>query len=430
MMKTLYRASILCCVLCVHTGLYSQTEQQLKRMELGKNASRPDELVSMKADVSYAEAVKSLGELSKKLTGKIIVDSGPMKNSEKAIGINVEAMYWRDALELILRSNQLWYNEYPEYFELVSIQDVGKTQAGLPAQQQQQQLAAPGSGQMPMTALAKVDSGDVYAKMPEVTISSIFLELNTTKINESGVSFSIFRGRDLNLGVEFNGADKVSTPILSLTAAPTGNKVAVDITSAIKVFETEQFGEVIARPQVTVRAGSAGRVQIGQDFSVKQRDFAGNVTDVFIHSGVILETRPIVYKVGELQFIDLAIHVEKSTASPGAVSTIVAKSTANSRLSLLDGEESYIGGLYQNDESTIREGVPVLKDLPWWVFGLRYLFGYDNKTVTRKELVVIIKADIVPLLEERAKTKQANRDVQQEKLKEMRQDLNKRMKKN
>jgi len=42
-----------------------------------------------------------------------------------------------------------------------------------------------------------------------------------------------------------------------------------------------------------------------------------------------------------------------------------------------------------------------LKDLPWWIFGLRYLFGYDSKQVIKRELVVLIKAEILPSLEER-----------------------------
>jgi type II secretory pathway component GspD/PulD (secretin) len=50
---------------------------------------------------------------------------------------------------------------------------------------------------------------------------------------------------------------------------------------------------------------------------------------------------------------------------------------------------------------TQRTGVPFLKDLPWYVFGLRYLFGYDKDQDTKKELVILMKADLVPTLQER-----------------------------
>jgi type IV pilus assembly protein PilQ len=39
--------------------------------------------------------------------------------------------------------------------------------------------------------------------------------------------------------------------------------------------------------------------------------------------------------------------------------------------------------------------VPVLKDLPWWVFGIRYLTGYDSKEKKERELIISIQAEIV-----------------------------------
>jgi general secretion pathway protein D len=73
---------------------------------------------------------------------------------------------------------------------------------------------------------------------------------------------------------------------------------------------------------------------------------------------------------------------------------------------LLNGEQTVIGGLFVNDETTVRNGIPILKDLPWWVFGLRYLFGSDSKEIAKKELVILIKADLVPTLKERLATPQ------------------------
>ncbi len=35
-------------------------------------------------------------------------------------------------------------------------------------------------------------------------------------------------------------------------------------------------------------------------------------------------------------------------------------------------------------EPTERVGIPFLKDLPWWVFGIRYLTGSDKAVTTKK----------------------------------------------
>jgi len=42
-----------------------------------------------------------------------------------------------------------------------------------------------------------------------------------------------------------------------------------------------------------------------------------------------------------------------------------------------------------------------LKDLPWWVFGLKYLFGYETEIYTEREMIVILKAEIINQAEER-----------------------------
>ena len=54
-----------------------------------------------------------------------------------------------------------------------------------------------------------------------------------------------------------------------------------------------------------------------------------------------------------------------------------------------------------NQEAIVRKGIPFLKDLPWWFLGLRYIFGYDQETVSQKEIILLIKADILPSLKER-----------------------------
>jgi type IV pilus assembly protein PilQ len=100
-------------------------------------------------------------------------------------------------------------------------------------------------------------------------------------------------------------------------------------------------------------------------------------------------------------FIHVRVDVERSSVTPGAVSTIINKTQAQTNLLLLDGEETLIGGLYNNESNTVRTGVPFLKDLPWYVLGLRYLFGYDKDEVTKKELVILLKAELVPTLQER-----------------------------
>lgn len=100
-------------------------------------------------------------------------------------------------------------------------------------------------------------------------------------------------------------------------------------------------------------------------------------------------------------FIYMTVDAERSTASPGAVSTIVNKQEATTEVLLLSGESTVIAGLYETEENEVRRGIPFLKDLPGWFFGLRYLFGYNSTEHSVQELVIVLQASLVPTLQER-----------------------------
>jgi type IV pilus assembly protein PilQ len=181
-----------------------------------------------------------------------------------------------------------------------------------------------------------------------------------------------------------------------------------------KFFETEQLGEIIASPNVSVRDRQKGRIQVGSDFSIKQRDFAGNIIENFFSTGSIIEVTPYVYKEDGLDYILLNIKVERSSFIPDAVTTEIRKTTASTQALMLNGEETVIGGLYINDETKVRRGIPFLKDLPWWVFGIRYLTGSDETIINKKELVILIKTELVPTLKERISGTQSTTPIKDE----------------
>lgn len=433
-MNVIRALALLFCAGLLAVSTVAQTESQLRRAAQGKSGAAADEVVSIRSDVPYAEAIKSLGELWKVKGGKIVLDRSAMKGSDKTIGVNIEAMYWKDAFELILRSNKLWYNQFEEHVEIVAIEEAGR-----PAQADTKAVTeakvAPVTGPTPTqvqpsdvgvtpSAPLVVDSSEYYFKDREITISSVFFEVDRTKLAQTGVGFSIFRGKGLNLGIEFSGADRITTPILSANLNPRDKRLAVDIDAALRVFESEQLGEVIARPRITVRNGSTSRLQSGQNFSVQIKDFSNNVITQFYETGTILTVTPKVYKFEDKEFVLLTYKIERSTLLPSTATILINKTEATGTLMLLDGEEAYVGGLYSTDETVSREGVPLLKDLPWWVFGLRYLFGFDATNYKKKELVVLMRAEMVPTLEDRLGQKP--KDVLQGTIKEMNEDLRKR----
>jgi general secretion pathway protein D len=406
-------------LLSVSASAQVRDEMLLKRAERGKVGIDPQEIVSFKSDVDVAQALASLSEMAVKFTRKPIAFD-PKYFEGKKIGVDIVEMPWRTALETILRANGLWYQEQEAYFALVSPQGVVQPVTTAPTVTQPT-VTQPGI-QQPFTGFAPIDSAAMIAKEREVTISAIFLEINTSALRESGISFSIFRSSstDWNLGVQFQGEGRVSSDIFGITTNTSTGQLDVDIESALKIFESNSLGEILARPQVTVRSGKKGRVQVGEDFSVKQRTISGDITETFVSTGTILEVTPTIFQHDGMDFIDITLAVERSSLVDIATSRI-NKTKAESKLLLLNGEENYVGGLFLNEEQVVREGIPVLKDLPWWVLGLRYIFGYDRNLVTKKELIVLLRAELVPTLQNRVTQKA--KDVIDERLKQGRKEM-------
>jgi type IV pilus assembly protein PilQ len=244
----------------------------------------------------------------------------------------------------------------------------------------------------------------------EIKISAVFFEVNLTRLEEVGLNWSLMKStQDYTASVEFKGADNVSNSIFKTEVTP---KVSfANINFVAKLFSDYKLGEILSGPTLIVRSGEKGRIQVGQDFSIRERDFAGNLIDKFYSAGTIVNVNPQVIIEQGVPFIHIDVNVERSSVTPGQVSTIINKTQAQTNLLLLDGEETVIGGLYNNETQTIRSGVPFLKDLPWYVFGLRYLFGYESESVSKKELVILMKAELVPTLQERITQRTKGEDL-------------------
>jgi len=220
------------------------------------------------------------------------------------------------------------------------------------------------------------------------------------------------------------GPDVPAASVLEIAGETTPGRFVADLTGAIRIFEQTGVGHVLAEPTVTVQSGSQGRVQLGEDFSVKQRTISGDITETFFSTGTIMEVLPKVYHYKGIDFVALGLKVERSTLID-PVNVRVAKTQTTSKKVLFDGEEDYVGGLFITSERTTREGIPLLKDIPI----IKYLFSYEKVEQDVRELVVILRADLVPVLEDRVATKEAAPvDMLEQKLFENRKKFEERMK--
>jgi type IV pilus assembly protein PilQ len=360
----------------------------------------PEELVTLSESIPFNEAIEVLSKISEKMTGKKIV---PTVQLEVPIGVQITNMpYWK-AMVIITQYHNLKFEERQDVIVITL-----KTAAG-------EDL-----------------SEDIYAPVGsrEVKISAIIFEADIGHMRERGINWElILQQNGLTIGGELitttEARELTEETQIDLSRRPeftfgpetefTTGDFTGNFTALFKFFEEENMGEIVSRPSVTVRDKKLGRIQIGSDVSVKQRDFAGNVIDQFYPTGTIVEVTPHIYSEDGVDYILLKIMVEKSSAdiAQGGTNIEINKTTASTEVLMLNGEQTVIGGLLVNSTVTVRNGIPFLKDLPWWVLGIRYLAGYDQDVLQQKEVIILLQADLMPTLKDRIATKKQNKFYQE-----------------
>ena len=372
-MKTIITSIILALLVTLPAFSQQYLENDLKEY------TNPNELVTLSSDLPFNKAIELLSKVSESTTGKKIVST---VDSNTPIGVEIQNMRYDKALVIIVQMAGLIYEDKDNMI-IVKKKD------------EQVEKRTP----------------DTYAPVDvrEVKISAVFFELDDQLAKERGLNWQAMlsgKGFGINaLSGDSIGWSSTLSGQKTASIAGTGNFSSGSFfgqaTAVFKFFETQGIGQIIASPNIAVRDGQKGRIQVGQDISVKQRDFAGNVVEKFFSTGSIIDVTPYVYKEDGVNYIVLNVNVERSSYVPDPTTTIINKTQASSQIVMLDGEETAIGGLFVNEDQKTRTGVPFLKDLPWWFFGLRYVFGSDQINQTKKELVILLKADLAPTLKER-----------------------------
>ncbi|MBN2412896.1 hypothetical protein JXQ31_14505 [candidate division KSB1 bacterium] len=333
----------------------------------------PEELCSINGQLEFQDAMNILSEYSIQFANKPIFDPTKQKGS---VGIDVDALQWEKALQIILSARGLWYEEKEHFFQIVYPTNTS--------------TISNGSTNIP-------DEINLRPGSKEIKIETIFFEGDRKAISEIGLDWSSFYNGKVTMSSDQMGALSVNESFFDLSVKIPSKTFDVDIRALLSIFDSKNIGKVLAQPQVVVTEGNEGKIQVGQDFSIKTRDFAGNLIDRFFSTGTILQVTPyIIMDDDKNEAILLKAHVERSQATPDVVSTIINKSEANSYIQLFDGEETLIAGLYNTEKTNLRKGLPLLKDLPPWFFGLCYLFGYNRTETSQKELIIILKASILP----------------------------------
>ena len=362
----------------------------------------PDELVSFPSSTPMNQFFRLVNPTFFRVTGKRVVD--PVDRTEP-IGVALNGVHFIDAFELVLDRQGLDFTESEGFFvvtdpTLVATTTDGETSTVIGAEGP---LAAP-TEQLPATADTR-----------EIRIDAVIFQLNSRRAREVGTNWPALFGQASGAGGDAGGAAgggggeagsgggtqffvNAGSFFDALDGFIEASSDRIELTTILNLFryfEEEGYGQTVATPFTVVQSGEKGTLQSGQDIPVTVRDFAGNAVTQFVQTGTIIDVTPTLIvderEGAPLEFVHLAVKVEKSTGVATANGVAINKDNVSTQLPLLSGEMRAIGGLTSTDESTSRRGVPILKDIPI----LKYLFSYEQTQLQQSEIIVVLRARVV-----------------------------------
>ncbi len=380
---------VIVCVAIVVYAISLPGQMRIPRQELPHS---PQEMVTLSSDIEFPDAVTILGRIAMQFEGKTIIDptqqSGP-------IDIDIPNMYWRTAFKRILEQRGLEFEEHANYYQIVE----------------------PEGGAVAQTGAAKAAQG--YNRgTREVQINAIFFQADRRKLQNAGINWNILQNSPglslgtLNIGADFGiisqqaAGNEDQTSGRKISHYTTDDEGSIDVEALLNIFESRNLGKILSKPSIKVVDGKTGEIHVGTQFAINQRDFAGNTVTQFANAGTILRVTPAIIEDSSMTFIHLNLSAEKSAARAGMGDRPeISTQKATTDILMIDGEQTMIGGLFVQDKQETREGIPILKDLPWWVFGIRYIAGYNSVTVDRNELIIFIQVELVETLSNRVDQK-------------------------
>ncbi|HUN66963.1 MAG TPA: type II and III secretion system protein [Bacteroidota bacterium] len=404
-------------IVCSSGFLQGQNKEARLRT---KGYVNPQEIVSLDSTVRMDQALTVLNELSKQFAGKIIID---IEKHRQPIGVYIVNQHWRDALDLILTHNGLTSVEEQDYIRIMSSTASSTAEGHAPTT---------GNAEPPPT----LDSRDVR-------ISAVFFNTNLSKLQDYGISWDFYRANAKEPAMTFYNSSNMGRGDTTSPVPPSGGSsqsgpslntalaliqsppqfTFANINALVKYFGSNKLGEVVTSPEVIVRGGHKGRIQVGQDIFISTRDIAGNTVNQLYSTGSIIEVTPMIYTQSDTDFVYLDLSIEQSDVAAGPA---IDRTRVTTHALLYDGEETVIGGLVTTQNQETREGVPILKDLPGWFFGLRYLFGSESTVKTKNELIILLKAELIQPIRNRMGHKMTEDELMKQKRAEYQKEFEKK----
>jgi type IV pilus assembly protein PilQ len=389
-------------------------------------ATGPSELVSL--DVQGADintVMRSLAEFG----GKNIVCNKEVKG---AVSVRLKSVPWRDALEIILRTQGLAYVEEQGILRVATAEELQneeidrqtaerKKEDLLPLEIRRVEVKFANASELKLSlekmltrrGYIEVDqrtnsliitdikdrvvaaenmARELDSMTPQVEITAKMVDIDANVSRDLGVVWS---AENMDIGKQNVSEDvTVNAPVLDPAATLRIGAIRdyVTLDATLHALETQNKANVISNPRITTVNNREASILVGKEIPLIVQDNAGNPITQLKKIGITLKVTPHINSEKE---ITLDLHPEVSDLSSQATvqgGVVINTTEADTRVIVQDGQTAVIGGLIRENITRDKRGVPVLQSIPL----LGFLFRSSSDSKSKRELLIFITPRIVP----------------------------------
>ncbi len=238
---------------------------------------------------------------------------------------------------------------------------------------------------------------ELDVQTPQVTIKAKIVFVNKVDLRDLGVKWRLENLRDptVDTHVLANTEGTLADPFLDLSIGTLAS--GLNVGGLLQALEQRELADIQAEPQTTVLNNLPAEVFVGERTPIRVLDIGADTPEAtasvdLIETGIILRVTPHITANGKVLMQLQAERSGVAVADP-AIGVTFNTQRATSQILVDDGETAVIGGLTVQDVSSVRRGVPVLKDIPL----LGALFRSERKREEKRDLLIFVTPYVMPV---------------------------------
>lgn len=238
---------------------------------------------------------------------------------------------------------------------------------------------------------------ELDVQTPQVTIKAKIVFVNKVDLRDLGVKWRVENLRDptVDTHVLANTEGTLADPFLDLSIGTLAS--GLNVGGLLQALEQRELADIQAEPQTTVLNNLPAEVFVGERTPIRVLDVGADTPEArasveLIETGIILRVTPHITANGKVL---MQLQAERSgvAVTDPAIGVTFNTQRATSQILVDDGETAVIGGLTVQDVSSVRRGVPVLKDIPL----LGALFRSERKREEKRDLLIFVTPYVMPV---------------------------------